>query len=260
MRRSVRSMIFSIIFILLGICGLFFYIFPLFVRGNVNIGTVTGIVIFGLFTLYGIFKPIVDKAVKRLCRKRIGKVFLAGLSVIVVGIIITAVILSHLMFSAIRSKPKGNVTVIVLGCAVLPSGNPSLMLRERLDAAYDYLIDNPDAKCILCGGQGDDEVMTEAQCMFNYLTDKGIDESRLYLEHSSTSTRENIMYALQIIGDQHLPQSIAIVTNEFHEYRANRIATELGVTSYAISANTAWWLFPTYYVRELYGILYEIII
>lgn len=260
MKRTVKSWIFSILFIILGTVGLFFYIYPLTVRGNVNIGTVTGVVLFGFLLFYGIFKPVVDRWISRVWKKTVGKVILSFVMVCLVGILVLAIILTHLMLSAIRSKPQNEVTVVVLGCAVLPSGKPSLMLRERLDAAYDYLVEHPDAPCILCGGQGADEIMTEAECMYNYLVDKGIESDRLYIESQSTSTRENIEYAQKIIQKEEMPCDIAIVTNEFHEYRAGKVAEKLGMVSYAISGQTAWWLLPTYYVRELYGILYEMVL
>ena len=50
---------------------------------------------------------------------------------------------------------------------------------------------------------------------------------------------------------------IAIVTNEYHEYRAFMIAEVLGLEHSAVPAKTPWWLFPTYYIREVYGIIYE---
>ena len=52
---------------------------------------------------------------------------------------------------------------------------------------------------------------------------------------------------------------MTIITNEFHEYRAQTIASNLNIESYAVSAKTAWWLFPTYFVREIFGMIYEFI-
>ena len=63
----------------------------------------------------------------------------------------------------------------------------------------------------------------------------------------------------QLIKKENLPKAITIITNEFHEYRAQTIARRLNIKSYAISARTAWWLFPTYFVREIFGIVYEFI-
>ena len=51
---------------------------------------------------------------------------------------------------------------------------------------------------------------------------------------------------------------IAVVTNEFHTCRALCIAKNLGVQAGSVPAPSPWWLFPTFYVRELYGLLYQI--
>ena len=95
--------------------------------------------------------------------------------------------------------------------------------------------------------------------MYQYLVSKGIAPHRLYQEDKSTSTRENILFSYQLIKKENLPKAITIITNEFHEYRAQTIARRLNIKSYAISAHTAWWLFPTYFVREIFGIVYEFI-
>ncbi|WP_455715620.1 YdcF family protein [Anaerosporobacter sp.] len=160
------------------------------------------------------------------------------------------------MVTAATNNAKEKSTVIVLGCKVYGE-RPSLMLVERLEAAYDYLVENPNSVCILSGGQGTDEDISEAECMYRYLISQGISSERLYKEEKSTSTRENLIYSKDILDSYQLNKDIAIVTNEFHEYRAGKIAESLGLEYSAVSAKTAWWLLPTYYVRELYGILYE---
>ena len=154
--------------------------------------------------------------------------------------------------------PQEETTVVVLGCRV-KNKKPSLALKERLDKTYQYLNENPKLQCILSGGQGANEEISEAKCMYQYLVSKGIDPNRLYQEDKSTSTRENILFSYQLIKKENLPKAITIITNEFHEYRAQTIARRLNIKSYAISAHTAWWLFPTYFVREIFGIVYEFI-
>ena len=160
------------------------------------------------------------------------------------------------MNRATRNKPSTPVTLVVLGCRVYGT-TPSLMLTERLDAAYDYLINNRDAVCILSGGKGDGENISEADCMYKYLTEKGISKDRLFKEDKSTSTRENIEFSLEIIKANDLNPKIGIVTNEFHQYRASKIAEKHGIEAYAVNGKTAGWLFPTFYIREMWGIMYE---
>ena len=75
------------------------------------------------------------------------------------------------------------------------------------------LDDSPNANAVLSGGQGSDEIMSEAQCMYNVLTESKIDSSRLYMEDKSTNTTENIRNSMKIIEDNNLNTDITIVTD-----------------------------------------------
>ena len=156
-------------------------------------------------------------------------------------------------------RPKNtDTTVVVLGCKV-KNGAPSLMLGRRLNAAYEYLTEEPDVKVIVSGGKGDDEIISEAQCMRDYLVDRGIAPERIYMEDKSTDTDENLRFSQDIIRREGLPEHITIVTDGFHQLRSDMKAEKLGMRAYNISAHTPWWLVPTYWVREWFGIIYYII-
>ena len=121
--------------------------------------------------------------------------------------------------------------LIVLGCQV--NGTvPSLMLRQRLDAAAAYLNTYPDAVAIVSGGQGAGESISEAQCMYDYLTAAGIEPERIRLEDQATSTMENLRYSMEYLDST----SVAIVSNEFHLYRAGQMAEKLGLDAELIPA------------------------
>lgn len=64
----------------------------------------------------------------------------------------------------------------------------SLMIR----ASSREPEENTTAVCIVSGGKGDSENISEAEAMYRWLVDKGIDSSRIYKEDKSTSTVENI--------------------------------------------------------------------
>lgn len=143
--------------------------------------------------------------------------------------------------------------IIVLG-AGLNGTSPSLILQERLDRAYDYLIDHPNTQCIVSGGQGPDEVITEAQCMEDTLIRMGIAENRIWKEDASSSTAENIRNSLNTIENQTgtRPEEVGIVSSEFHIARAKLIAESQGVSPVGIPARTTWLsLKINYYVREI---------
>ena len=148
--------------------------------------------------------------------------------------------------------------VIVLGAGV--NGNvPSLSLRNRIDGAYNYLAANPDAICIVSGGQGTGENISEAECMFRELTKMGIGAERIWQEDQSTTTRENLKFSLDLIQQRTgiRPTEIGLVSSEYHLYRAGIFAQEQGVTAYGIPAETSWVsLRINYYLREIVAVWY----
>ena len=141
--------------------------------------------------------------------------------------------------------------LIVLGCQVRGT-EPSRMLRQRLDAALEYLNDHPDATAIVSGGMGPGEDITEAECMADYLTAAGIDPARILLEDAATSTMENLRFALELMEPN---STAAIVSNEFHLYRAGQMAQSLGLEPHLIPASTEYpLLLGSYFLREIFAI------
>ena len=143
--------------------------------------------------------------------------------------------------------------IVVLGAGVNGT-TPSLSLRERINAAYDYLSRHPDIVAVLSGGQGPGEEITEAACMYRELTAKGIDAHRLLLEEHSGSTIENLRFSLNLLEAEAgmRPQRIGIVSSEYHLFRAGLFAGELGLESCGIPAKTSrFTLRANYYLREV---------
>lgn len=146
--------------------------------------------------------------------------------------------------------------VIVLGAGV-DGTRPSLSLRYRLDAAYAYLTANSDAICIVSGGQGPGEDITEAACMYADLTAKGIAPERVWQEDAATNTQENIAYSLALIEEKTgvRPESAGIISSEFHLYRAGMFAARQGLTMVGIPAKTQWVsLRINYTLREIVAV------
>ncbi|WP_203247156.1 YdcF family protein [Sporosarcina beigongshangi] len=128
-----------------------------------------------------------------------------------------------------------NDYAIVLGAKV-KQDSLSLSLRYRLDAALDYANEHPHVTLILSGGQGPDEPMSEAEAMRQFLTDNGIEESRLLLEDASTSTYENILFSKKLLPAD--VDSITIISSDFHLARAQKIAGSLDLQSDVVAAQT----------------------
>ena len=235
---------------------LIWFALPLTLSVSLNIGNVTGLAVSVLLFFYGLFMPWVHGVMNKWRRHKALRFLHWGILGAIALIALLVLIESACMIVAANKEPKPGATVVVLGCRVYGE-RASLSMVERLDAAYDYLVEHPQSACVLSGGKGDGENITEAECMYRYLVNKGIDASRLYKEEASTTTRENLLFSKQLIEELGLHPVIAIATSEYHEYRAGMIAKSLGIEYAAVTGRTAIWLFPTYYVRELYGILYE---
>ena len=148
--------------------------------------------------------------------------------------------------------------VIVLGAGV--NGTvPSLALETRLDRAAAYLETHPDIPAVLTGGQGPGEDLPEAEAMYTALLDRGADASQLYREDKATSTAENFRYAKEILDGLGIDTEtayIAVVTNDFHIYRAKLLADRQGIQMLGIPAELPYgWLTVNYYIREAFALV-----
>lgn len=236
---------------------LFIFLLPLTMFGILNIGNIAGLLLGAVLFFYGAFYGKINCTIKALWKKKLWKVVFSAVSLILVICIIFTGFATFNMIRASYNSPDKETTVIVLGCKVNANG-PSLSLLKRLEAAYSFLRENPKVPCILSGGQGGDEHISEAQAMYDWLTEKGIEKDRLYIEDKSTSTEENLSFSKKIIEMQNLPSAVTLITNNFHQYRAQKIAERYYREVYGVSGDTPLYLLPMYYIRELGGIFVEL--
>lgn len=147
--------------------------------------------------------------------------------------------------------------IIVLGAQMKPAG-PSIVLKFRLDAAYDYLAENENTICVVSGGQGPNEPCTEAKGMYDYLVGRGIAPERILMEDKSTDTSENIAFSAEIIGGT--DYDVGIVTNNFHVFRGMMLARHAGFEdACGISARSNIYFQPNNLVREFFGIMKDLV-
>jgi uncharacterized SAM-binding protein YcdF (DUF218 family) len=152
--------------------------------------------------------------------------------------------------------------VIVLGAGV-NGETPSMALQTRIQAAADYLELHPGVSVVLSGGQGPGEDISEAEAMRRALeTDSGAENARYLLEDRSTSTAENFAYSKALLRENGIDTdtaSIAVVTNDFHCFRAHLIAQRSGLNVVDIPAEMPWWLGVNYYLREPFALVKTLI-
>lgn len=176
------------------------------------------------------------------------------------GIFLAAFLVTEglIVYAMCQRPEKGLDYLIVLGAQV-KGKRPSQSLEYRIDKAYSYLKENPQTRAVLSGGQGYGEEISEAQCMYEELLQRGIADSRLLLESGSVNTMENIVFSRDLLEKEH-PEgtgnlSAGIVTNGFHIFRGCAIARKnLDCTIQEVPARGNLFLQANYMVRECLGI------
>ena len=180
----------------------------------------------------------------------------------VIAVCMTAILVTvgrMALAAADRPAQGQECTVVVLGCQVFPDGHPSLMLRGRIQAAYRYLTDHPEAVCIASGGQNGSEPVSEAQCIRDTLVSMGIDPGRIYMEDRSRSTEENLAFSARLIAERGLPTAVAVASDNFHQLRAAIWAQRSGLTPYSDGCASPWFLTAGYWARETAALLYMLV-
>ena len=179
----------------------------------------------------------------------------------VIAVCMTAILVTvgrMALAAADRPAQGQECTVVVLGCQVFPDGHPSLMLRGRIQAAYRYLTDHPEAVCI-ASGQNGSEPVSEAQCIRDTLVSMGIAPERILLEDRSRSTEENLAFSARLIAEQGLPTAVAVASDNFHQLRAAIWAQRSGLTPYSDGCASPWFLTAGYWARETAALLYMLV-
>jgi len=166
------------------------------------------------------------------------------------------IVMGALMGTAAKRADEVDAdALIVLGAAV-HGDRVTWVLSNRLDTAAEYLSTYPDTICVVSGGRGDGESVTEASAMQKYLVErKGIDPDRILVEDRATSTRENFAFSKALIEEKLGPDaSIAFVTTDFHVFRAGRVARKAGIDATGIAAPDVWYIRFNNFLRECVGI------
>lgn len=175
----------------------------------------------------------------------------AGYAAVCVLFLVCGILMASAQHSA---KDVDADAVIVLGAAV-HGEKVTWVLENRLNTAYEFMMNHPDAVCVVSGGQGPGESVTEASAMKKYLVKMGAPEERVLLEERATNTPENFRYSMEIINaETEGVKKIAFVTTDFHVYRAGRVAKAQGIDAVGISAPDVWYLRLNNFMRESVGI------
>lgn len=216
-------------------------------RSSLTFGVMMPFIIGLPLFVIGVFMPLFIK----LCGKSRFFRALAFLGSLAYALFAALFTLTTILILANSSAPAdGADALIVLGGGIR-GASPTLTLKYRLDAALFYLERNPETVAVVSGGQGRDEIVSEAEVMRDYLVSHGVDPQRIISEDKSLSTEENFLFSKPII-DAALGEDAEIVftTTRFHVFRSERAARKLGIETEGIPAKGVWYITFNDYLRE----------
>lgn len=164
----------------------------------------------------------------------------AVLALILAGVLAFCGLFGAVLWGAYDHIQGDPQIMVILGCQVKPWG-PSILLQDRLDEALAYLEDHPDMTVVVSGGQGPDEHISEAQCMYDYLTEHGVDGEQILMEDQSHNTVQNLRYTVELLAAEGYDTTadILVVSNGFHLTRVRMLWSRVCGGDYDLSTLAA---------------------
>lgn len=188
------------------------------------------ILIGAIFLFLGTYRKNHQKSFIR-ALKRGQKIALACL--MGAGLIIAAVNLYFIRHPALGASSDTKY-VIILGGGIDKNGQLPQTVRNRIELAADYLLENKNSLAVATGGTLY-HLPPEAPAMKNYLISLGIEADRILIDDKALDTIQNFQNSCQVLSDhENLPKSaileskILVVTSFFHLARAQRLARRMG--------------------------------
>ncbi len=193
---------------------------------------------------------------------RFGWLFLLGLPAGYFGFAFTAVLLYGSLYPALMARRGGAVdAVVVLGSGLI-EGQVTPLLASRLRRArevFDRLAarGTPARVLVASGGRAPDAPVAEAEAMARCLLTDGVPPGVLLVENESRSTDENLANTARLLASRGIGGPIAVVTSDFHAFRAALLMRRHGLAGYGVGAPTSGAYWPGAVIREFFAILRE---
>ena len=176
-------------------------------------------------------------------------------AVLISGATVFAVLEAQIIGYGRTDRESPVSAVVVLGAGVNGT-QPSLALQSRLEAALDYVSHRLEVPIVVTGSQGPGEDISEGRCMADWLIAHGVDEERILVEEQADNTEENVAYSKELLARHNMDTggAVAVVSADYHLYRAHRYWGE-GMVPVAAHMPAAYWpLTANYYIREAFAV------
>ena len=152
----------------------------------------------------------------------------------------------------VRKEPDA---IIVLGSGLIGDKVPPLLAQRLTKGKTIYEQFEGRPKLIVSGGQGADELTSEAAAMANYLMEQGVQKDAILIENRSRTTFENLTFSKAILEEQGLGKNVLVVTNSFHALRAGVFMRRLKIPGRSVGSKTAFYYLPSAWIRETVGLV-----
>lgn len=242
-------MVISVALLLSGVVSFIYFVFYVLVNGVNDVFLYVWLILGALCIGWSVLhRQVIQREL--LWAKRMEQIVAVVLCICLAGFLF---VLGNIIREAHQEpKPKADY-VIILGAHVFGE-RMSANLKYRVQVAGEYLKENPNTKAILSGGQGNGEDISEAEAMRRYLVQEGISEDRLLLDDTSVNTEQNIANSAKLIGSKE--KRVVVVSNDFHIYRAKRIARKQGYRYVeGLGSKTHPHTIPNCFSREVLAVL-----
>lgn len=252
---KITAVIIEIIFLLWFILPAFFRIF--------KAGNILGVALCLILLYRTAFSSVYNQMDSALLSQPVTKVLWIIAKTAFFMFLIYAAAVSICMIIAMKIKPADDATAVILGAQVKPWG-ASRLLKQRIYAAEKYLNGHPRVKAVASGGKGENEPMSEAECIREFMIKDGIEPERIIVENRSVNTEQNLLYSLSVIKEEDLGGCIAIISDSYHQLRARIVAYKIDRDIRVGACNTentkfGYFVYPSYFVREWIAIPVEIL-
>jgi len=128
--------------------------------------------------------------------------------------------------------------IVVMGAAQY-NGQPSPVLKARLDHAADLYDQGVAPMIVVTGGKKPDDRITQGLTGFDYLRDRGIPEDDIKVEVEGTNSYEELSAAALIVRQAGLDPEVVLVSDPYHSMRISQIAEQVGLDPHLSPDNTS---------------------
>lgn len=154
----------------------------------------------------------------------------AGLGVLLVGaLLLGGTAIRVWQFGRIDDRSHADV-ILVLGAAQY-NGEPSSILRARLDHAKALYDEGVAGEIVTVGGRKPKDRFTEAQAGAQYLAGMGVPTGRVLEVNTGNDTLASLRAAAQVLR-QHGWATAVLVSDPWHMYRSKAMATDSGIDAW----------------------------